>query len=209
VELPDSRGSERVDGRERGFRCGRRPVVRGLAIGSHLASASVESSGRAAATAFHATGQRESGLLLFVQPSSERTLDPVRRDNSFPRSRSLTLRACWSSQARADAHPACALVSTRDSDRRVRAYHREPFLPSFGLVAGRAPAERDAGCQHRCAQAASSALRPCSPASVDSGASRAARRRRGTVGGRDRPRTTPGGTRSLRGGSRNVSGSTG
>jgi hypothetical protein len=43
----------------------------------------VESSSRAATIAFHASGQRESGLLLFVHPSSERTVEPVRQDSSF------------------------------------------------------------------------------------------------------------------------------
>jgi hypothetical protein len=40
-------------------------------------------------------------LLVFVQLSSDRTLDPVRRDNSFPEKQESTLRVCSSSVATA------------------------------------------------------------------------------------------------------------
>jgi hypothetical protein len=61
-------------------------------------------------------------LLRFAQPSSERTLDPVRRDNSFPSDRSLTPRACWSSNsgARRAASGALALCPSTGSQHRDR-----------------------------------------------------------------------------------------
>jgi hypothetical protein len=52
-------------------RIGRRPVVRRHEIGSYVAPAFVKRSSRAAAIAFHASGQRKSGLLLFVQGTRE------------------------------------------------------------------------------------------------------------------------------------------
>lgn len=65
-----------------------------------------------------------AALLLIVQPSSERTLDPVRRDNSFPEKQ--------------ESHHARLLVVRVDSELRIGPRYRS-------CLCGAAVDDRDCG----------------------------------------------------------------
>ena len=78
---PDLLGKRCLCEQRRDARCGRGPVVRRRAIGSHLAPASVEKSSRAAAIAFHATRHwRVAGAAathaLAIRPTQQRAGPP-------------------------------------------------------------------------------------------------------------------------------------
>jgi hypothetical protein len=78
-------------------------------------------------------------LPVLVHPSSDRTLDPVRRDNSLPRSRSLTLRACSSSAATASQEPLETLASIVTAGVRISLRSSLLVLSASALcVAGQA-----------------------------------------------------------------------